>query len=173
MATQYWAQVFAVNGIRRSFPKVQAPTSTSIEAYPMAGQWTTIVQLVGGNANVGRVGFDHGLDACVNCDPATRAVSHGMMAATVEAVLGAVHLDGGDEALTAVMEQLGLTHELLLQAVMFIAFLSLSSVWYTYPLTCLLVWFLLHGHPRVAPAPAPWYALEGGPTLPREGAAIP
>ena len=29
-----------------------------------------------------------------------------------------------------------------------------------------------HGHPRVTPAPAPWFALEGGPRLPREGPAI-
>lgn len=35
------------------------------------------------------------------------------MATTVEAILGAVHWDGGDEALGQVMERLGLTHSLL------------------------------------------------------------
>jgi hypothetical protein len=35
------------------------------------------------------------------------------MAATVEAILGAVHCDGGDQALGQVMETLGLTHDLL------------------------------------------------------------
>jgi hypothetical protein len=36
-----------------------------------------------------------------------------MMATTVEAILGAVHLDGGDQALASVMIKLGLTSDLL------------------------------------------------------------
>lgn len=36
-----------------------------------------------------------------------------MMATTVEAILGAVHLNGGDEALASVMTKLGLTSDLL------------------------------------------------------------
>jgi hypothetical protein len=35
------------------------------------------------------------------------------MATTLEAILGAVHLDGGDIALAQVMDHLGLTHPLL------------------------------------------------------------
>ena len=35
------------------------------------------------------------------------------MATTVEAILGAVHVDGGDAALGMVMAKLGLTHTLL------------------------------------------------------------
>jgi ribonuclease-3 len=35
------------------------------------------------------------------------------MATTVEAILGAVHLDSGDSALARVLQSLGLTHPLL------------------------------------------------------------
>jgi len=35
------------------------------------------------------------------------------MATTVEAILGAAHVDGGDAALAQVMQSLGLTHDLL------------------------------------------------------------
>ena len=35
------------------------------------------------------------------------------MATSVEAILGAVHLDGGDHALASVMTELGLTSDLL------------------------------------------------------------
>jgi len=35
------------------------------------------------------------------------------MATTVEAILGAAHIDGGDAALAQVMQSLGLTHDLL------------------------------------------------------------
>jgi ribonuclease-3 len=35
------------------------------------------------------------------------------MATTVEAILGAAHLDGGDSALARVLQGLGLTHPLL------------------------------------------------------------
>ena len=41
------------------------------------------------------------------------------MAETVEAILGAVHIDGDDEALAAVIDRLGLQHELLAQGVTF------------------------------------------------------
>lgn len=44
-----------------------------------------------------------------------------MMATTVEAILGAVHLDGGYDALVGVMDHLGLAH-ILLAAVMFSPF---------------------------------------------------
>jgi ribonuclease-3 len=36
-----------------------------------------------------------------------------MMSTAVEAILGAVHLDGGDQALASVMTHLGLTSDLL------------------------------------------------------------
>lgn len=66
-----------------------------------------------GNPNLARIGFENGLNGCINLNPGTWEVSDAMMATTVEAILGAVHLDGGDEALTTVMDRLGLTHNLL------------------------------------------------------------
>jgi hypothetical protein len=53
-----------------------------------------------------------------------------MMSTAAEAILGAVHLDGGDEALVEVMDRLGLDHTLLNQAVMLIysLFLPLSRM---------------------------------------------
>lgn len=78
-----------------------------------SGSWSTIRNDVLGNDNLARVGYGLGLDQCLNLNPGTVSVSPAMMATTVEAILGAVHLDGGDTALTMVMENLGLTHELL------------------------------------------------------------
>lgn len=78
-----------------------------------AGDWTTVRNEVLGNANLSRVGFDNGLDRCIILNPGTVAVSRAMMATTVEAILGAVHLEGEDEALSMVMDNLDLTHHLL------------------------------------------------------------
>lgn len=125
MAIVYWPQVSAAGSMTRICRKVSGPMhSRRSQAHLVSAQWTTIVQSVGMNTNLARVGFNHGLDACVNRDPATPIVSEKMMAATVEAILGAVHLDGGNDALATVMEHLGLSHELLSQVVTFIALLS-------------------------------------------------
>lgn len=51
------------------------------------------------------MGFGHGLDRCITKDHGTPAVSKKMMAVSVEALLGAVHLDGGDDALARMMER--------------------------------------------------------------------
>jgi hypothetical protein len=72
------------------------------------------------------------------------------MATTLEAILGAVHLDGGDTALTAVMQRLGLTHELLTQAVTLISpFSPAPHQRYTYPLTCDQSRFIFYAHSGV------------------------
>ncbi|KAF1963887.1 hypothetical protein BU23DRAFT_495047 [Bimuria novae-zelandiae CBS 107.79] len=76
-------------------------------------QWTAIRESVLGNANLAAVGFRYNLDRCVLLNPGTTAVSDKTMATTVEAILGAVHVDGGDAALGMVMAKLGLTHALL------------------------------------------------------------
>ncbi|KAF1807834.1 hypothetical protein P152DRAFT_324198 [Eremomyces bilateralis CBS 781.70] len=76
-------------------------------------QWTAIRECVLGNANLAAVGFCHNLDRCVLLNPGTTAVSDKTMATTVEAILGAVHVDGGNAALGLVMVKLGLTHALL------------------------------------------------------------
>jgi len=48
-----------------------------------------------------------GLDECVIRDLGTAVVSDKMVATAVEAVLGAVYLDGGEGVLEAVMRRLG------------------------------------------------------------------
>ncbi|QKX57866.1 uncharacterized protein TRUGW13939_04986, partial [Talaromyces rugulosus] len=78
------------------------------------GQWTEIRSSVLGNKNLTRVGFENGLDDCVKLNGGTMSVSANSMATTVEAIMGAVHLDGGDAALATAMMELGLTeHEYL------------------------------------------------------------
>ncbi|EEA19944.1 hypothetical protein EYB25_010025 [Talaromyces marneffei] len=76
-------------------------------------QWTGIRKHVLGNSILGRTGIRMGLNYCLNLNPGTTEVSHDMMATSVEAILGAVHLDGGDQALASVMTALGLTSDLL------------------------------------------------------------
>ncbi|CAJ2507136.1 Uu.00g083220.m01.CDS01 [Anthostomella pinea] len=76
------------------------------------GQWTEIRDLLA-NENLAQVGVAHGLDECVILNPGTTQVSGGMMATTVEALPGAVHLERGSEALGRVMARLGLIHNLL------------------------------------------------------------
>lgn len=75
-----------------------------------------------GNLNLSAVGFAHGLDSCVILNPGTQSVSDKTMATTVEAILGAVYMDGGDGALNAVLVNLGLTHQYL-ESVTFILLL--------------------------------------------------
>ncbi|KAF2092796.1 hypothetical protein NA57DRAFT_49569 [Rhizodiscina lignyota] len=81
-------------------------------------QWDTIRLDVLSNSNLAAVGFVHRLDRCINLNPGTTTVSSRTMATTLEAIMGAVHKDGGDSALGQVMAHLGLTHELL-EVVMF------------------------------------------------------
>ncbi|OAQ98330.1 hypothetical protein LLEC1_08056 [Akanthomyces lecanii] len=70
--------------------------------------WTSIRNNVLSNDSLAKTGFDFGLDTCINTHAGTTAVSKKMMATAVEAILGAVHLDGGDNALRRVMGHLGL-----------------------------------------------------------------
>lgn len=76
------------------------------------------------NENLARVGFQTGLDRCLNLNPGTAVISQSMMATTVEAILGAVHLDGGDQALASVMINLGLTSDLLVMSTILLFFRS-------------------------------------------------
>ena len=65
------------------------------------------------NKSLWRLGLSKGLDSCVLLDPGATTVSKRTMATTMEALTGAVYLDGGDDALNKVFERLGFEHEYL------------------------------------------------------------
>lgn len=73
------------------------------------------------------MGYDHGLEACVILNPGTLAVSKGLMADTLEAIIGAVELDGGSEALRRVVTRLGLVHALISSVTSNLLLLSLQE----------------------------------------------
>ncbi|EXJ81807.1 hypothetical protein A1O1_07872 [Capronia coronata CBS 617.96] len=77
------------------------------------GQWTQAEQALLSNAKLSTVGYDHGLQDCVILNEGTPSVSPKTMATTVEAIFGAVFLDGGFRALGAVLVTLGLAHAFL------------------------------------------------------------
>lgn len=64
---------------------------------------------MGSNANLDRVGRENGLDCYINVNPSqVGVISPVTMTATVEAILGAVYLDGGMDMVQHVMAKLGL-----------------------------------------------------------------
>ncbi|KAF5607634.1 ribonuclease III [Fusarium pseudoanthophilum] len=79
--------------------------------------WTTLRRDLISNDKLANVGVEHGLDRCINMNGGTTRASNGMVATTVEAILGAVEIDGGRNALARVMNRLGLTQHTLLSAV--------------------------------------------------------
>ncbi|CRG83658.1 hypothetical protein PISL3812_01013 [Talaromyces islandicus] len=76
------------------------------------GQWNQTRQDFLGLKNLARIGLEIDLNSCANMKlvgkPALLSESQVLMARTIEAILGAVHLDGGDAALEKAMEELGL-----------------------------------------------------------------
>lgn len=77
-------------------------------------EWTRICQEVLSNDNLIKVYHKHGLHRCIHLHPKQTAAldSHSKVkpkATLIEAVLGAIHLEGGDAALGRAMKQLGLT----------------------------------------------------------------
>jgi len=79
------------------------------------GEWTAIRDELLSNKSLAKRGFNLGLDRCVNLNLGAFQVSEKTMATTMEAILGAVQLDGGDEVLALVMVHLGfLDHEQLI-----------------------------------------------------------
>jgi ribonuclease-3 len=83
------------------------------------GQWTQAERALLANTNLSVVGYTHGLRDCVILNQGTLSVSDKTMATTIEAIHGAVLIDGGAGALSAVLVTLGLTHPFL-EAVTFI-----------------------------------------------------
>jgi hypothetical protein len=103
-------QIFAVHGdgimrpaLSRQFCMKDLPTA----------KWTKIFDDVLSNASLAVVGFGLELDKCIRFSRMTPKVSMNMMATTMEAIFGAIELDGGAEAVDKTMERLGFGHELL------------------------------------------------------------
>ncbi|KAL9631490.1 MAG: hypothetical protein Q9164_005861 [Protoblastenia rupestris] len=72
-------------------------------------RFTSISQEVASNDNLDRIGRKHGIEQFVNKNPSQGDhVSFKVMTATVEAILGAVWLDSGLDAVKRVMRVLGL-----------------------------------------------------------------
>lgn len=75
----------------------------------VAEQFSQVLSEVATNANLDRVGRERGLQRFVNNNPSQRhVVSPITMAATMEAILGAVYLDSDLEKVGEVMQTLGL-----------------------------------------------------------------
>ncbi len=64
--------------------------------------------MVASNSNLAAIGYRLGLEPFINPAGGARSISHGTMADSMEAIIGAVYLDGGLTAATNVMETLGL-----------------------------------------------------------------
>ena len=101
---QEWYGSSDVRGILPFLSTTVAPASdTGLE------RASDIVGRVGSNANLGRVGRLYGLDEFICRNPSQAVyISPNTMAATVEAILGAVYLDGGINHVSQVMQTLGL-----------------------------------------------------------------
>jgi len=67
-----------------------------------------LTTLRGMNSSLARLGFSLHLENHINGVARERTVSPRLMATTVEAILGAVFIDGGFEGVKRVMEKLGL-----------------------------------------------------------------
>ncbi|KAL1798162.1 hypothetical protein ACET3X_002199 [Alternaria dauci] len=77
-------------------------------------QWTQLRNDTLSNDALARRGYDIGLDKCVIVAESRPAVSPKMVATTLEAVIGAVYQDGGDDAVERVMRELGFFDHALL-----------------------------------------------------------
>jgi ribonuclease-3 len=77
-------------------------------------QWTQLRNETLSNDALARRGYQAGLDRCVIVADSTPAVSPKMVATTLEALIGAVYQDGGDDAVHRVMRSLGFFDNTLL-----------------------------------------------------------
>ncbi|KAL2058320.1 hypothetical protein ABVK25_001046 [Lepraria finkii] len=69
-----------------------------------------VVSDIGSNANLDRIGRNHGLEKLINNNPSQEYSEIGAltMATTVEAIIGAVYLDSGTRSVPLIMQNLGL-----------------------------------------------------------------
>lgn len=77
------------------------------------GEWNQIIQQTSSNANLASVGRAHGLGGCIVLNPGTTVVTDKMIATAMEAIIGAVSLDGGSNAVNRLLNALDLSHNLL------------------------------------------------------------
>jgi hypothetical protein len=76
--------------------------------------WTTLRNEILGNDGLAARGYDVGVDKCIFVADGTYHKSPKMVATTLEAIIGAVFEDGGDEAAMRVIKHLGfLEHRFL------------------------------------------------------------
>jgi hypothetical protein len=76
--------------------------------------WTRIRNDILGNDSLACRGYEIGIESCIFLAGGTYLKTPKMVATTLEAVVGAVFQDGGDEAVTRVIEHLGfLSHRFL------------------------------------------------------------
>lgn len=74
------------------------------------GLWDQKRQQITSNANLAAVGNDRALEECIQLGNGQGKVSMKMMATTVEAIIGAAYLDGGEAAARSVMQSLGIVY---------------------------------------------------------------
>ncbi|EUC30790.1 hypothetical protein COCCADRAFT_39015 [Bipolaris zeicola 26-R-13] len=77
-------------------------------------QWTQLRNDIISNDALARRGYNAGIDKVIITASSTLNVSPKMVAATLGAIVGAVHEDGGDAAVHNVMEHLGFFDHILL-----------------------------------------------------------
>lgn len=70
------------------------------------GQWTQIRHDKCGNGFLAQLGREKGLHECIILSPGAIVVSDKMVATLIEALCGAIYLDGGEEELERVMRKL-------------------------------------------------------------------
>jgi len=93
------------------------------------GMWTAWRGRLLGNENLSRVGFSTGLDQCLNMNRFnTVLVSAKMSATLVEAVVGALALDGTVEDVKKVLENLGININNMVKSTTFILSNRVSCV---------------------------------------------
>lgn len=112
----------------------------SYESHPKAvpfsdlsGTWNSLRQSVLSNANLARVGQDLGLGPLIHCYAGT-IVSLNMLATSVEAIVGAVHMDAGDEAVDRIMLAFGLSSNMLPQVTLKLSLMFFSFSYKSKPM---------------------------------------
>jgi ribonuclease-3 len=87
---------------------------TSRDGVLSPAQWTQLRNDIISNDALARRGYTTGVDNVVIKAPSTPTLSSRMVATAVAAIIGAVHEDGGDDAVHSVMQHLGFFDHALL-----------------------------------------------------------